>query len=393
MNSPRHRTLSVFGLTLCFSLANQTCALAPFPDREDAGADSQAGIGTDRRLDSSLSDGATKDSFMDGSGNGHLGSTPEPDGAKTLDGRAESSDAHADLTPPPFDAESQGSGGLDASRPTADSGGTKDSAVSPTADSGEDGSNDDDVAVGCSAADRNACGGCSTLAHGLNEACRCGGKWTCQGSNTLICTGSGPVNECGGCSTLTGKKGGPCDCGGTLSCNSAGSLVCTGAKPSPGTSCGKCSGHYQCTGTDWACVDDNAPTNYGQSCGCAGRGTVRCDGSCSIDSGDGCTPNQTRPQSCLYGGTWTQKCDDSCTWKLNTGCPCDNKTCASGSHCDGSSGTAQCLCDSCPDCGYCDTGTGICVASQCGCCPNDKSCCSVNSRCLSQQEFEQNMCR
>jgi hypothetical protein len=253
----------------------------------------------------------------------------------TIDGSATTGEAGSDILSDGI--ADAGGGARDAS----------DVADTPTAD----------AADSCA---RNACGGCSPLPQTVNGACQCGGKWTCQGENTLVCTGSTPQNECGGCTTLSGKKGDACGCGGKLSCDSSGKLTCTG---------------------------ENRPSNYGKACGCQQRGTVQCDGSCNVSNGDGCTPNETGRGSCAKGGTYPRKCQSDCTWKLTGPCPCDNMQC--DHDCDGSSGVGKCICDTCDCKAYCDESTGKCKPTGCACCESDEKCCAANGYCIPEAIFSQ----
>jgi hypothetical protein len=212
--------------------------------------------------------------------------------------------------------------------------------------------------------ERNGCGGSVALLHAVNEACQCGGTWKCDGTDAVRCSGSS-LNECGGCGVLSGAKGDACDCGGTLACDSPDRLVCVGATAAPQDPCGGCKhGHNQCTNGKWDCVGDDTPANFGQACGCQGRGTILCDGSCSASAGQGCTPAKIRSVDCESsgGGSRTEKCDSNCMWKPNTGCPCDNNKCAAESTCDGRSGSANCICKSCASTSICCGNNGVCYS-------------------------------
>lgn len=60
----------------------------------------------------------------------------------------------------------------------------------------------------------NACGGCETLPVSAGSPCNsCGGRWTCDGTEDLVCDG-GSTDVCGGCSAASGEPGTLCACPG-----------------------------------------------------------------------------------------------------------------------------------------------------------------------------------
>ena len=163
----------------------------------------------------------------------------------------------------------------------------------------------------------NACGGCSTLSNGVNEACgTCGlDRYVCSGTEATVCSNGGQTtNPCGGCSTLSnyGSACGTCS-NGTFLCNGANATSCQGATTNAcggctnlsrtlGSTCQTC-GTWQCSGTEWVCSTPNFQTDRNNCGGCGvtcGADQACSAGSCVCDTGRPYNRVWIRSQSVMY---------------------------------------------------------------------------------------------
>ena len=150
----------------------------------------------------------------------------------------------------------------------------------------------------CNAPQKNACNGCSTLAHQPGESCGANGKYACDGTDAVKCVES-YTNPCGGTQQLPANPGDPCgkcgyyECGGANSVTCAGQGICT---PGQSQTCsGSCGNGSQICGGDcqW--------------------------GSCSAQGTGECVSGQTQSEPCgasgpyCKQGTRTRSCN-TCTW-------------------------------------------------------------------------------
>ena len=175
----------------------------------------------------------------------------------------------------------------------------------------------------CDAAERNACGGCNTLALAgreftPGEPCGpCGGGIiSCDGPSSVRCTGGTPPNECSSCVLMPAPVGTECGvcsngalaCADTplgVECADATTNACGGCAPLEGEPSAACDtgdgeGLWACTGADSLRCDVGStatnvcggegeltyrgePANPGDPCGPTFEGALVCDSADELD--------------------------------------------------------------------------------------------------------------
>ncbi|MBI2393883.1 MAG: hypothetical protein HYV09_30205 [Deltaproteobacteria bacterium] len=269
---------------------------------------------------------------------------------------------------------------------------------------------------------KNACGGCTALAHAPESICgRCGaGRWKCSGGDAVVCedpfTGPLPGSACGTCSTLLricAPDGKSAVCPGD---DHNGCGGCSAVSPAKDTVCGTCgSGKYVCDGTTATrCADPVTTPASGTACGTCGLDKYVCatdklSTSCSGNTHNGCggctTLTNLPGKVCGKCSSGKYECDPSNKNATVCNDPVPTTSPPPGSAC-GSCGTLkiQCATDGrstyCPGndlngCGGCVvlpnpplTACGICLTSTYTCDgTNATYCTKLDDRTIGDETF------
>lgn len=280
--------------------------------------------------------------------------------------------------------------------------------------------------VQCVPPDRNLCGGTTELPADQIPGQPCGscalGRWTCQGTDRMVCDSTEPglddqggdegINLCGGCGPLAHEFDAPCgalSAGGDpfacqtgnprwscddqrLVCRSTGHNACGGCGTldgAPGDACE--GGRLQCAGPDeLSCVPDARPAlnacggsaqiegRPGALCGECGGGHLVCAGPEAVACVGDTIPNdcgQCAPQWAPLGGA----CDASerRQWSCATGLvpagePVPTLVCSLPPGDNGCGGSASLTpAPAFADCGVCSFGRAACTGRDSAVCHED----------------------